>query len=165
MSQRTAAIFLLTAACLTASVSAQIPKSDDSTCPVNMLAQRQSMSVMLSADSRYKDGPSQGLHVTLTPISGAAIESVEVTLHGLSPSPRVLPINTSYSDEVTKAFELHRKAGEKTLSDFDVWMSKVGALRWLDVTSITYADGTKWSAPGNAICRAIPTNLLLIGQK
>ncbi|WP_158794535.1 hypothetical protein [Granulicella sp. L60] len=165
MSQRTAALFLLTAACFTTCAAAQTPKSDDSACPVNILAQRQSAPAMLSASSPRKDGPSQGLHVILTPTSEIAIESLEVTLHGLSPNPRVLPIKASYDDEVTKAFDLHRRNGEKTLTDFDVWMSKVGALRWLDVTSITYADGTRWSAPANAICRAIPTNLLLIGQR
>jgi hypothetical protein len=154
--RRTVFLFLLAAA----SASAQIQPSTG--CPVNLFAQRQSMPAMLNAGGASKDGPSQGLHVTLTRTGNPAIESVEATLHGLSPDPRIVPVVTSNTGDITKTFHLQRNSGEPSLASFDLSMSRVGALRWVDVTSITYADGTSWQSPRASLCRAIPSPLVLV---
>ena len=69
-----------------------------------------------------------------------------------------MPIQSGLpAPDASKAFEVHRAAGQKSLSNFEVWMGKVGALRWVDVTSITYADGTNWKAAKDSVCRAFPS--------
>jgi hypothetical protein len=156
-----ASVLLLTAtfAC------AQHPIASPADCPVNLFAQRQSGTVVLAAkNAPRQDGPSQGLHVTLKPLATTGIESVVVTLHAVSPDPRVIPAGTT-SPNISKTFELHRNAGEETLDDFDVSMHHVGALRWIDITAITYTDGTTWHAPQASTCRAIPNSLVLIGDR
>jgi hypothetical protein len=134
-------------------------------CPINVWAQRQSNLAILSAKDDRKDGTALGLHVMLKPISTPNIESVEVTLHGTSSDPRVLPVGPASPSDVTKTFELHRKADEQSLADFDLWMHHAGSLRWADITVITYSDGTSWHPSKTSICRAVPSSLTLIGQR
>ncbi len=161
MRRNAATLLLLTAAA--ACACAQTEK----TCPINLYAQRQSPLVLWSASEAARPSPSrpspaQGLHVTLNSIDTPPIESIDATLHGLSTSPRVLPTAPSPTADITKDFHLQRKAGEKGLTSFNLWMSHVGVLRWVDVTSITYADGTSWHSPQPSLCRAIPSPFLLV---
>jgi hypothetical protein len=102
----------------------------------------------------------------LTNLNTPAIQSIEVKVYGTSPKDRVLPVNTRADDTVTKTFELHRTSDSDSLRDADVWMHQVGSLSWVDLISVTYADGTTWhAAAGNASCRAVPSNLILVGRK
>jgi hypothetical protein len=133
-------------------------------CPVNFSASRQASSQMMLAGDASNSGPIQGLHITLNRMNTPAIDSIEVTVYGLSANARVLPVETQPSDVVTKTFELNRTAGTATLKDADVWMHKVGALRWVDLDSINYADGTTWHATNNLKCRAVPSNFVLVGS-
>lgn len=136
-----------------------------STCPIQLSAQRQSgLAILTASDARSKE-PYQGLHVTLTHIDNPPILSVEATLHGLSPNPSILPITPEPTHDVTKTFLLQRKPGEPSLASFDLWMSRIGALRWVDVTSITYADGTTWHAAQPSTCRAIPSLFVLVAGR
>jgi hypothetical protein len=136
----------------------------DTGCPVSLFAQRQGTTTTIDINSS-KDGPSQGLHLTLTPQPGApTIDSIEVTVYAISGKGRVLPAGIDSSDLRTKTFELRRDANSKTLKEADVWMNKVGALRWVDLISITWTNGNTWHADPSARCRAIPSNFVLIGQ-
>lgn len=159
--RRTAAvIFLLYAGC--AGAYAQRVQA---TCPVGLFAERQSALAMLSASEAASRGPSQGLHVTLERADGLAIVSVEATLYGVSQDPRVVPAVDTAKGEVSKSFRLERRAGEESLASFDVWMNRVGALRWVEVTSITYADGSSWRAATGSVCRAVPTLVMLVAGR
>ena len=151
---RAALILLLTA--LSAFTKAQ------STCPVGLFAERESGLTLERASDAVKTGPSQGLHVTLHRTGTPAIVSIEATLHGFSPDSQILPIAAHPDRDVTRKFHLQRRAGEETLTSFDVSMSQVGGLRWVDVTSITYADKTTWQSPQAALCRATPSLFTLI---
>jgi hypothetical protein len=150
-------LLLLTAAC----ASAQTSQS----CPINLFAQRQSSPTLLSAGEAQTSGPGQGLHVTLTRTGTPAVASIEAVLHGISPDPRLLPVGKASPGDITRTFQLQRKAGEASLTSFDLWMSRVGALRWVDVTAVTYADGTTWHTPQASLCRATPSLLVMVASR
>jgi hypothetical protein len=117
-------------------------------------------------DGRPPHSPTQGLHLTLTRQPGApAIESIEVTVYAISGKARVIPAEVPPSDLITKTFELHRDGNNSTLKEADVWMNKVGALRWVDLISITWTDGTTWHTSETSKCRAVPSSFVLVGQK
>jgi hypothetical protein len=134
-------------------------------CPIGFSASRQSDLQMMSASDASKAGPAQGLHLTLNNLDMPAIQNIEVTVYGTSTKGRVLPVDMQSNDTVTKTFALHRISGDASLSDADVWMHHVGSLSWVDLISITYADGTTWHAAENLKCRAVPSNFLLVGRK
>jgi hypothetical protein len=135
-------------------------------CPVGFTANRQSNGQIISTGDVKQSGPAQGLHLTLKNLKNMpAIESIEVTVYGTSQKGLYLPVDTSSTDTVSKTFELHRVSDDTSLTDADVWMHLVGSLRWADLISIAYADGTTWHSTANFQCRAIPSNFLLVGSK
>jgi hypothetical protein len=134
-------------------------------CPVGFTASRQAAPQMMSASDASQLGPALGLHLMLNPLTESSIESIEVTVYGTSTKGRVLPVDTQSSDAVTKTFELHRTQGTASLNDGDVWMHQVGSLGWVDLISVTYADGKTWHATASLRCRAVPSNFLLVSRR
>ena len=138
-------------------------------CPVGFFASRQAATDLVIVDrARQKDlGPAQGLHLMLDRLNRSAIQSIEVTVYGtsLSLKPYALPVAPPSDDLISKTFELHRATDSDSLSEADVWMHQVGSVRWADLISITYRDGTTWHAASNLKCRAVPSNYLLVGVK
>jgi hypothetical protein len=139
-------------------------RPDNSGCPVGFFASRQATGQIMTAGDARQAGPAQGLHLTLNHLTAPAIESIEITVYGVSSKARVLPAGPTPED-VSKTFELQRTAGSNSLSDADVWMHNVGSLSRVDLISIHYADGTAWHATESLKCRAIPSNFLRIATR
>jgi hypothetical protein len=135
-------------------------------CPVGFSASRQAPVQIMSVGNARQSSPAQGLHLTLDNRDAPAIESVEVKVYGAAQKTPYLPVGTLFTDIVSKTFELHRTSGSASLSEADVSMHLIGSLSWADLISITYADGSTWHPTENLNkCRAIPSNLLLIGSR
>ena len=137
----------------------------NSGCPIGFSASRQAPAQIMSAGNTRQSSPAQGLHLTLDNRDAPAIESIEVKVYGAARKTPYLPVATPFTDTVSKTFELHRTSGSASLSEADVSMHLIGSLSWADLISITYADGTTWHPIANLKCRAIPSNLLLIGSR
>jgi hypothetical protein len=134
-------------------------------CPVGFAANRQGTAQVMSAGDAKQTGSTLGLHLMLDHLNEPAIESIEVTVYGMSPKEGVLPVEHRSADTVIKTFELHRVTGSTSLNDADVWMHQVGSLSWVDLTAITYTDGTTWHSTENFKCRVVPSNFILVGRK
>jgi hypothetical protein len=139
-------------------------------CPIGFRANRQATTQILTAGDTQKATPALGLHLTLDHQTAPAIESIEITVYGVSPRVRALPTNQWAADNdtqntISKSFQLQRSVGAETLNYADIWMHEVGALRWVDLNEVHYTDGTSWRPSGSAKCRAVPSNLILVGQK
>jgi hypothetical protein len=139
-------------------------RPDNAGCPVGFFASRQGTGHAMSAADAGLPGPAQGLHIMLNHLTAPAIESIEITVYGVSSKARVLPANVPPED-VSKTFELRRSTGSNSLRDADVWMHNVGSLTRVDLISIHYTDGTTWHATENLKCRVVPSNFLLIGNR
>jgi hypothetical protein len=77
---------------------------------------------------------------------------------------RALLLDVRSSDTIAKTFTLERQAGATALTDADVWMRQVGSIRWADLISVTFTDGTTWHSAEDPECRAVPSNFLLVGS-
>jgi len=139
-------------------------RPDNAGCPVGFFASRQGTGHAMSAADAGQAGPAQGLHLMLNHLTAPAIESIEITVYGVSSKARALPANVPPED-VSKTFELRRSTGSNSLSDADVWMHNVGSLTRVDLISIHYTDGTTWHATENFKCRAVPSNFVLVDNK
>jgi hypothetical protein len=141
-----------------------IPASDAG-CPVSFYASRQGGLHAMTASEAKQQGPGQGLHLTLGQPIKSDIQSIEVRVYGSSLKPRTLLLDGS-PDMISKTFTLERQAGNPSLTEADIWMHQIGSIRWADLISITYTDGATWRpAKKDLDCRAVPSNLLLIGAK
>jgi hypothetical protein len=139
-------------------------------CPIGFRADRQATTQILTAGTARKNEPALGLHLSLDRQTAPAIESIMVTVYGVSPKGRILPTDLltaedSTSDTVSKSFELQRSPGNETLSNADVWMNKAGALRWVDLIEIRYANGTNWRPSASTKCRAVPSDFVLVRSR
>ena len=140
--------------------------SDNSGCPVGFFASRQAGSQMLYANDGRQPGFRQGLHFILDQLAQPAIDSIEVTVYATSMKGIVLPANFSASqDSISKSFKLERRPGSNGLNEADVWMQQVGSVRWADLISVTFTDGTMWRSTENLKCRAVPSDFLLVGRR
>ncbi|MBB5340497.1 hypothetical protein [Tunturiibacter gelidoferens] len=139
-------------------------------CPIGFRANRESTAQILTAGTAQKKEPALGLHLSLDRQTSPAIESIEVTVYGVSSKGRILPTDlltsqNNTSDTVSKSFELQLGPNSEKLAYADVWMSQVGALRWVDLNEIRYADGAVWHSLGSAECRAVPSDFVLVGRR
>jgi hypothetical protein len=141
--------------------------SDNSGCPVGFFASRQADRQMLYASDGKQLGFRQGLHFSIDQLARPAIDSVEVAVYATSMKGIVLPAASlsNSSDTISKTFTLERKAGSNGLSEADIWMQQVGSVRWADLISVTFTDGTTWHAKENLRCRAVPSDFLLVGRR
>jgi hypothetical protein len=142
----------------------QIP-SESNGCPVGLSAERRSDTMMLRTGDTRRSEPAQGLHITFNHREGPQIESVEIAVYGATSKLRTLPAAVSLSDEISKTFQLQRTKGSEGLQEASIWMHKVGSLTRVELTSITYADGTTWNESKSSRCQAVPSALMLISSK
>jgi hypothetical protein len=141
------------------------PRSSDA-CPVGFFASRQTDVIRVStAKFALPSGPAQGLHLTLQQPRTRSIQSVEVTVYATSLKPRTLLLDKRSDALVSKTFTFVRQPDSTSLTEADAWMQQVGSVRWADLISVAYTDGTTWHATENLKCRAVPSNFLLVGSK
>jgi hypothetical protein len=139
-------------------------RPDNTGCPIGFSASRRATGHAMTASDARQAGPGQGLHLTLNHLTQPAIESIQITVYGVSSKGRVLPAGP-LPEDISKTFELRRSAGSNTLTDADVWMHNVGTLSRVDLISVHYADGTTWHTTENLKCRAIPSNFVLVTKR
>jgi hypothetical protein len=142
----------------------QLPAASDG-CPVGLSAERRSDTMMLRTGDTRRGEPAQGLRISFNRREGPQIESAEITVYGTTSKLRALPAATSSSDEISKTFQLQRTQGSDGLQEASIWMHKVGSLTRVELTSITYADGTTWNESKSSRCQAVPSALMLISSK
>jgi hypothetical protein len=148
-----------------AAVTFDTTHPDNTGCPVGFYASRRATGQIMSAGDTRQAGPaSQGLHLMLNRLAEPGIESIEITVYGVSSKARVLPAGAPPTD-VSKTFELTRQPGSNSLAEADVWMQNVGSLSHVDLISIHYANGTTWRTTQDLKCRAIPSNFVLVDTR
>ncbi len=138
---------------------------DNVGCPVGFYASRQAVPQVTTAAEAKKMGNAQGLHLILDHLAEPAIQSVRITAYAVPPTLRVLPLAPATDDVISKTFDLTRDTGADSLREADVWMHEVGSVRWADLVSITFTDGTTWHPTGDVKCRAVPSNFVPVASR
>jgi hypothetical protein len=133
-------------------------------CPIGFSASRQAGGQVLTTSDAKPTGSAQGLHLMFDNPSGPAIQSIEVTIYASSLKLQALPLDMRSPDTISKTFTLERQPGSIALTDSDIWMRQVGSIRWADLISITFTDGTTWHSTQDFKCHAVPSNFLLVGH-
>ena len=148
---------------VTANIAAQIDPGkqprvsfvqSNTSCPVGFGADLSALPVMRSVDGGKTGGSSLLLELSFDRLDTPSIKDAEITVHGLSAKGRVLPVQASPQEDALQAFHLHRSTDGTGLNRADVWVTKVATARWVEITSLQYADGSSWHASKTAQCRA-----------
>lgn len=141
----------------------QRPQFDakESGCPVFMRASQRSAARVFKAGS-IVPAPGQGLTLTLTEFKSLRITSAEIVVHGLSPKDRA--VLTSIEDDADVARPFHLTAKESGEFSGELWMKGVTAIRWIEVKSLTYSNGSVWRASETRKCVVRPDPFILISS-
>ena len=131
-------------------------------CPIGLSAQRTASLQILNASASRTPRVGQGLHLFFTPEAGSALRSVDLIVHGFDNHGRVLPM-TDTNGALTKHFHFDAVSGSP-LTTSDLWVERAGSLTSVELTKITYADGSTWQHSADSSCRAVP-GLTLVSQR
>jgi hypothetical protein len=140
-------------------------------CPVAFTAKQGGMGDWVAVSPGHKPEPPNGIsqHISLSVApgkGGASVVNAQVTVHGLTPKARVVPVQSGPGGPAQISRTMHvsfsnNSAGE---SAADLLMRGYSAVVSIDIDSITYADGSTWKS-GKGMCRVIPDPMMLIGAR
>ena len=131
-------------------------------CPVGFSAERQAAGVVRYAKGDQTQTHGQGLELKFDSRNDTRkIVKVNITVHGLDGSARVIPASEKSSDDLAELFEL-TAAGDNSLRHSNIWTQRMSTIRWVDLTEVAYADGSVWLASASGRCRIEPSGFLLV---
>jgi hypothetical protein len=131
-------------------------------CPVGFSAERQAARAVRYAKGEPVQTHGQGLELKFDPQNDPRkIVKVNITVHGIDGSARVIPAGEKSSDSVAELFEL-TAAGDNSLRHSNVWTRGINVIQWVDLTEVAYADGSVWLASASGRCRVEPNGFLLV---
>ena len=154
---------------LHAAVLAQAPASPGKTnflvvtgqnCPVGLSASHYPQGLTMR-DATDAHAGQQGLRVTFAPVGPKGIVAAKITLHGLSGS-NLVPAGQTAGPDATEDLSITPSLGEQHRFQSIVYAQKLTALQWVEVTSLTFADGSHWQASANSTCRVAPSLYRLV---
>lgn len=130
-------------------------------CPVNFFVDRAPAPIvrMFATDNKLSHS-SLGLEMNLARSGALKVAKATVVVHGFSNKGRLIPAATHADVDLTETFELRSDAGAEGQLHSAVWLKKMSAVSWVDLTEIEYADGSTWNASSLSECRAVPSKLL-----
>jgi hypothetical protein len=134
-------------------------------CPVGLSVDRRSDVMTRLSWYGRPTVSAQGLHIRLIHFGPAAIESAEITVHGVTSRAIILPVGVAASNQISKTFVLHPGDGGKGWQEATVWMERASVLTSAELNSLTYTDGSVWHEAEGSRCYAVPSPFLLVGAK
>jgi hypothetical protein len=171
-------------------VAAQAPAAQpdssrmDTGCPVSMRAQQKGMGDLLLADRGREGkvvGPAQRIHLTLGKGTETSeeIARVRVTVHGTGAENRMYRVPAGQADsrggggdflmgpkaDRARSFDLaFRPNGDGEIAT-DLVLRGFTSVTWINLDSVTFADGAVWMPGGKLNCRISPDLLMLIARQ
>lgn len=145
------------------SLHAQSPfhKQAEGACPVDFAANVSGRAIARSVSDIGKGG-GQLLEINFQPLRSTDILGATIAVHGMASGNRLLPVKDSAEDNNVQIFQLSKSPRERGLVQSEVWVTKVAAVEWSEITELRYADGSVWQASKESPCRARPSLLKLV---
>jgi hypothetical protein len=131
-------------------------------CPVEFTANVSGRAIAHTVNDGGKGrGPGQLLEIGF----GRGVEKIEhltVVVHGADKAKGAVPIHSRPIDNDIESFRLTRDSKTGMFSNSEIWVTKLGAVAWTEITEIGYADGSVWRVAEDARCIAKPSLLKLV---
>jgi hypothetical protein len=148
-----------------------------SSCPVSVRAQQSSAANRMEVDQSRPKGLAQLIHLTLANPAGSQVTRAKVTIRGLLPKTRatLTPALTSMTlgadpSDAAKTLDVAFSTTPETSSadksaTADLWVPALSAVYTIDLVSVTYADGSTWTANTAKTCRTPIDGMMLVGAR
>jgi hypothetical protein len=153
--------------------------SDAAGCPVSMHAQQKGggTNVLVTADGQRRLVPS-GIHLTLKSsqmihmsVTGdhdlAQIASARVIVRGTNGKPHAMDAGTTPDGrwDASKTLNLTFRTEDEGVVGADLPLSGFTSVTSIRLVSLTFSDGSVWTAPGATPCRTSPDPFMLVSAR
>jgi hypothetical protein len=140
-------------------------------CPVALSARQSGSGSLISVkpgqpESGHDPEFSQRIHLTAANSAASHVTGATVRVHGLTPRPRMLPVDTLAQGpaHISRTLDVNFSPEARNASAADLTLRGFTAVLSIDVVSLTYADGSTWRS-GEGACRILPDPAMLIGAR
>ena len=137
-------------------------------CPVDLRARHLAYTDMIRAGEATPKGPGQRLQLTLGSAAARQIVRATMTVHGLTLNSNGHVWRTSprqgVSSDAVRTLTVPFSKGANGVATAEVWVAGFTAVEAIDLKSVVYTDGSKWSLADGATCRIVPDPFMLVGQ-
>ena len=135
-------------------------------CPIGVVAERRSATVLHQVTSASPVAQTQNVALTFQRVSTLKIEQVSVVVHGISGATRLMPAaGAASTGDLEETFQLTREPDASSLANSFIRTRHIHIVRWVELKTIEYADGSSWHESPESKCRATPSGLELIASK
>jgi len=141
-----------------------------SSCPIGLRADPAVGLTTNTIDARNgvtKTGiPTQTLTMELNNLGSRNITRAQFTVHGLTGQGQVNPATLSDPDAGTtsKQVELSLTVAHNSKASAPLLAEGFTSIRWIELDSLTYADGSAWHASPQHTCSITPNRLMLVAS-
>ena len=144
------------------------PRTPRADCPVGLKVNHGSS--FLKRDTDY--GPfaspapkvqEQRIQLTMTNPSPKEIVSAQITIHGFSDKWRAVPLaGATDTPDLRKRVNIDLNVKGNDHASSDLSLHRFTAVAYVDLDSLTYADGATWKASSPSVCSVSPELLMLV---
>jgi hypothetical protein len=108
--------------------------------------------------------PSQTLTMELSNLGSRNITRAQFTVHGLTAHGQINPATLSDPDAgtTTRQVDLSLNVAHNSKSSAPLLAEGFTSIRWIELDSLTYADGSAWHSSPQHNCSVIPSRLMLV---
>ncbi|MGB6687426.1 MAG: hypothetical protein WBE76_06255 [Terracidiphilus sp.] len=140
----------------------------NSGCPVSFSAKQGWDGGLVATRKAEPSEPgfSQRIFLSLADKESSSVAGARVTVHGLTPKSRVLPVELGADGPAQISRSLNVSFTRDAMGETGAGLVLRGysAVYSIDVDSITYADGTTWKS-GEGLCRVVPDPMMLVSAR
>jgi hypothetical protein len=134
-------------------------------CPVSLRAQHGADGNMMKVDKNRPQGFAQLLHLILTSKDSRQIVEARLRVRGTSGKGRLRGADGTADDvNAIRNVTVRLRAGEKNESSGSVWVPGMTSVMEVDLTSVSYSDGSVTRFNDTNGCRFTPEHVMLIAD-
>jgi hypothetical protein len=144
-------------------------------CPVGLRADRRASVVSREVDGKpIPTGQGLMLHFRApyqsvstpqgTSVTPRHVISADITVHGHTGAVIAQPLTIASANptaDVTEDFHLSGSASNPLTED-SLWTAKISTISWIELTRVTFSDGTSWQRAAPSDCRIEPSLFVLV---
>lgn len=132
--------------------------SDMMACPVELRADRRANIVSREVDGKpIPTGQGLMLHF----LSRPTVVSADIIVHGYAGGVIAQPLTVTSQSEATEKFHLTGSSSDPLIQP-SIWTEKIHGITWLELTRVTFSDGSSWNSSIEKQCRIEPSLFVLV---
>jgi hypothetical protein len=134
--------------------------STPTACPVGLRADRRASVVSREVDGKpIPTGQGVVLHFLNT--HERQVVAADITVYGYSGGVIAQPLTVNSARDLSEEFHLTGSAAQPLVQP-SIWTEKIHGITWVELTHVTFSDGTSWQRSAPTDCRIEPSLFVLV---